>query len=149
MAATQEKTSKTTLAGWKKAKRHGVTLPSGVSVQVEIPNLPALIKTGQIPNDLVDLTIKAAQGDLIVDKELISQQADFTAKLVAITVKEPEITEDDVAELPYEDCELLVEVATRQRDLDAEGHHIGGLEKSADFRRFRGLDFGDTTLADL
>ena len=149
MATQTEKTSKTTLAGWKKAKRHAVTLPSGVQVQVEIPNLPALIKTGQIPNDLVDLTIKAAQGDLIVSKELIEQQADFTSKLVALTVKEPEITEDDVADLPYEDCELIVEVATRQRDLDAEGHHIGGLEKSADFRKFRGLDFGDAPLESL
>lgn len=149
MATQTEKTSKTTLAGWKKAKRHEVTLPSGVTVQVEIPNLPALIKTGQIPNDLVDLTIKAAQGDLVVSKELIEQQADFTAKLVTLTVKEPEVTDEDVADLPYEDCELLVEVATRQRDLDAEGHHIGGLEKSADFRKFRGLDFGDSPLESL
>lgn len=132
-------------AAWKTSKRHDVTLPSGVGVAIEIPNLPLLIKTGQLPNDLIDAAIGAIKRDEIT-AELINQQSDFYHKLVALTVKEPEITEADVADLPYEDVELIVEIATRNRDLDALGRHIAGLHKSSEWRHFRGLDYGDEAL---
>lgn len=132
-------TSKTkSAADWKKQRRHIITLPSGYQVAVEIPNLPMLVKTGQLPNALVAEALTNIQrGELTA--EVIAQQADFYEKLVAVTVKEPEITSEDVAELPFEDVELLVEIATRQRDLDAVGVHVGGLNTSKEWRRFRGL----------
>lgn len=142
MTAQKTTAKKTDLAAWKKAKRHNITLPSGVEVEVEIPNLPLLIKTGQFPNDLMEAAIGAIQRQEI-NKELIEQQADFYNKLVVLAVKSPEITEEDVAELPYEDVELIVEIATRNRDLDALGRHIAGLHRSAEWRTFRGLDYGD------
>lgn len=135
---TSRKASNTTAAAWKKAKRHTITLPSGVQVDVEVPNLPLLVKTGQLPNDLVSEAITSIQGGKLTP-ELISQQSDFYDKLVSITVKEPALTEEDVHDLPYEDIELIVEVATRQRDLDAVGRHIGGLHTSKEWRSFRGL----------
>ena len=49
-----KKVSKT---GWKNSRRHTITLPSSAEVDVEIPNLPQLIKTGQIPNNLVDAAL--------------------------------------------------------------------------------------------
>ncbi len=136
------------LAAWKKAKRHPVTLPSGFEVEIEIPNLPLLVKTGHFPNDLVDAAIGAIQRQEIT-KELVDQQSDFYHKLVALTVKSPEITEEDVVELPYEDIELLVELATRNRDVDALGRHIAGLHTSREWRKFRGLDYGDEDVAGL
>lgn len=142
--AAQKKTAN----AWKSAKRHPITLPSSFEVEIEVPNLPQLVKTGQLPNDLVAEALNTATtGNLT--PEIISSQAEFYNKLVALTVKEPEVTEEDVPELPFEDVEMIVEIATRQRDLDALYHHIGGLEKSAEWRKFRGLDYGDEDVAGL
>lgn len=138
---TPESTLKpTSLANWKKAKRHTVTLPSAAVVEVELPDLPSLVKEGAIPNELVDVAIGVAQGRKVT-REDVKEQATFYNKLCAITVKVPEVTEEMFAsgDLPAEDKEMLVELATRQRDLDALGHHLAGLEKSKDFRNFRGI----------
>jgi hypothetical protein len=75
--------------------------------------------------------------------DLIKQQREFTDVLTALTVVEPKLTESDIPDIPFEDKEFIVAVATRQRDLDAEGEHIAGLTQSDKFRRFRGLgEFG-------
>lgn len=137
-----------TAAAWKANAEHEVTLPSGVTVTIRIPNLPLLIKSGSFPNDLLDAAIGAVQRDQVT-KELINQQSDFYHKLVALTVVSPTVTEEDVAELPYEDVELIVEIATRNRDLDALGKHIAGLEKSASFRQFRQLEYFNEDVASL
>lgn len=127
-------------AAWKKAKRHIVTLPSGTTVAIELPDLPALVKAGSIPNELVDIAIGVAQGRKVT-RDDIEEQADFYNKLAAFTVKEPEVAEAEFAngDLPFEDKEMLVEFATRQRDLDAVGHHLAGLETVKEFRKFRGI----------
>lgn len=143
--STDEKTESTktgaerTVKAWKKARRHTVTLPSGFDVDIEIPNLQAMVKTGQIPNHLIDAAIGAIEQDKVTP-ELIKEQADFYQMLVVAMVKEPQLEPEDFDDLPYEDIELLVELGTRQRDLDAVGAHIGGLHKSSDFRKFRNLD---------
>jgi hypothetical protein len=129
-------------SAWKKAGVHEVTLPSGTEVTITIPNLPQMVKNGSIPNNLLDAAIGAIQKETIT-RELLAEQAEFFSLLVTTMVKEPSITADDVADLPYEDIELLVEIGTRQRDLDALGNHIAGLHRSAEWRRFRGLDYGD------
>lgn len=140
-----------TAAGWKSRRRHTISLPSGMEVEIEIPNLPVLVKTGQLPNDLVKDALGAIQGGTLT-VDTIKEQADFYGKLVAITVKEPVVTEDDVVgddPLPFEDIEMIVEIATRQRDLDAVGDHIGGLHTSKKWRTFRGLDHLDSNVAGL
>lgn len=131
------------LAKWKAAKSHTITLPSNTVIEIEIPDLPNLVKTGTIPNELIDVAIGVAQGKKIT-KQDIEQQADFYNKLCAITVKSPAVTEEDFAAgvIPFEDKEMIVEIATRQRDLDAVGHHLAGLEKVKDWRTFRGLSLG-------
>lgn len=132
------------LAGWKKNKVHTITLPSGSVVKMQIPDLPTLIKTEVIPNELVDVAIAVAKDDKEVTRDDIIKQADFYNRLASIAVVEPKVTEEDFASgsLPFEDKELIVEIATRQRDIDAIGHHIGGLEKVRDWRSFRGLSLG-------
>jgi hypothetical protein len=132
---------KKTISQWKANRRHAITLPSGFEVSIEIPNLAVLVKTGQLPNALVQQAIGAVQAGKLT-AEAIAEQADFYAKLVCATVKEPAVTEADVVgdePIPFEDIEMLVEIATRQRDLDALGHHIAGLHTSKDWRNFRGL----------
>jgi hypothetical protein len=130
----------TTLAAWKKAAVHDVTLASGVEVQIRIPNLPELVSSGDFPNHLVEVAISVATGETKVTGEEIKAQAEFYRELVSRTLITPAVGPDDVKELPFEDIELLASIATRQRDVDALGHHIAGLDKNEDWRKFRGLD---------
>ena len=135
------------VAGWKKAARHYPMLPSGVRVGIRIPDLPAMIEAGNIPQHLLDAALGVAKGgenDITVKQ--IAEQREFTDTLVKLTVVEPKLTDEDLADIPYEDKEFLVSVATRQRDLDAEGEHIGGLMQSEKFRKFRGLGEFDPTV---
>lgn len=139
-------------AAWKKAGTHTIRLHSGVYVDIRIPDLPALIEAGHIPQNLLDAALGAvgASGEESKPtKELIVQQREFTDKLVQLTVVNPELSDEDVKDVPYEDKELLVAIATRQRDFDAEYKHIGGLDTSDSFRRFRGLTAGDEDVEGL
>lgn len=138
----------TTAAAWKTAKRHTVTLPSSAVVEIEIPDLPQLVKAGQIPNELVEVAIGAAASNKVT-KEDVGLYADFANKLVSLTVVNPKVTEEEAAAaLPFEDKEMIVDFATRKIDMDAVGHHLGGLEKSKDFRSFRGIFRLDEDVAD-
>lgn len=149
MAQTQA--DKPNLATWKKNKTHYVTLPSSTVVGIQIPDLPTLVKTEVIPNDLVDIAIAVAEETKKVTRDDIIKQADFYNKLCALTVVEPKVTEEDFAsgDLPFEDKEMIVELATKQRDLDAIGHHIGGLEKVEDWKTFRKLAAQSTFMAGM
>lgn len=146
-------TQKTTKTSWKKAGIHeGITLPSGTVVSIRLPNLSLMIKTGQIPNTLVDAAMSLQNatnnGEATITQEMIEQQWDYSSFLVSKTVVEPEITQEEVAEIPAEDVEMLVEFATRQRDIDAVYRHISGLDKLESFRRFRGVSGGSEDLED-
>lgn len=145
-------TTKTTKASWKKAAIHeGVTLPSGTVVSIKLPNLGLLLKTGQIPNTLIDAAVKAQNASSEspeITREMIEEQWDFASFLVSRTVVEPEITQDEVDDIPAEDVEMLVEFATRQRDIDAVFRHIGGLDKLDSFREIRGVGSGSEDLED-
>lgn len=125
---------------WAQAAYHDVTLPSGSDVQIRIPDLPRMIETGEIPQHLLDAALGVANKPAATpSKELIVQQREFTDCLVKLTVTDPVLTPEDLPGIPYEDKEMIVEIATRQRDFDAEGNHIGGLDKSEKFRNFRGV----------
>ena len=146
-------TPKTTKTSWKKAAVHeGVTLPSGTVVSIKLPNLSLMLKTGQIPNTLVAAAVAMHQSGGSagpeVTQEMIEQQWDYASFLVAHTVVEPAITQDEVSEIPAEDIEMLVEFATRQRDIDAVFKHISGLDQLESFRRFRDLTSGLEGLED-
>ena len=147
-AASETTHAPTTLSGWKKAALHYPLCPSGVRVGIRIPDLPALIEAGDIPQHLLEAALGvASSGEPTKPSiELIKQQREFTDTLVQLTVVQPVLKEDDLADLPYEDKEFIVAIATRQRDIDAEGEHIAGLSKSERFRRFRGLGEFDPTL---
>lgn len=144
-AAGTKKAAGRTKEAWSAAKTHTVTLPSGFEIDMQIPNLPLLIKTGQIPNHLIDAALGAMQAEEIT-REMVEQQADFYDKLVAISVVDPIIAEEEVKDLPFEDVDLIVDLATRQRDVDAMGRHLGGLHKSEEWKSFRRGDSLDPAL---
>jgi len=139
---------KTSKASWKKSKVHeNITTPSGSVISLQIPNLPALVRAGQLPNHLIEVATGVSNGSTAITPELFGKQAEFTNKLVSLAVVDPELTEEEVEEVvPYEDQEFIVEIATRQRDLDAVGRHIGGLHTQDEFRKFRNLTIGDEGL---
>lgn len=142
MTATRKTAAKFDKATWKKARTHEVTLPSGVEVIIEVPNLAVLVKSGYLPNELVQAAIGTIQTGRLTE-EAIQEQPDFYSKIVTTTVKDPILDADDVIgadPIPFEDIEMIVEFATRQRDMDAVGHHLGGLHKVKDWRTFRGFD---------
>jgi hypothetical protein len=148
--AENDEQKPTSVAAWKKAAVHYPLLPSGVRVGIKIPDLPRLIEVGTIPQHLLEAAIGVASGQqALPTKELIVQQREFTDLTVQLTVTEPKLSEADVEGLPYEDKELIVALATRQRDIDAEGEHIAGLSTSEKFRRFRKLGEFDSPLGDL
>lgn len=139
-----------TTSGWKRAKTHTIRVPSGVFIEIIIPDIPDMIESGQFPQNLVDAALSMASREKQKPtKEMITQQKEYTNILVQRMVVNPKLTAEDVLELPYEDKEMLVEIASRVRDLDAEGHHIGGLHTSKDFRTFRGLGSFDEDVEDL
>jgi hypothetical protein len=124
---------------WKKAKVHeGITLPSGVKVDITIPNLTQMVATGALPNELTAVALRQQEADKI-DEDVLRETWKFVKHIVPVMLVNPKITEDDVEELPIEDLEMLASFATRQADLDAVGHHLGGLETSRSFRELRGL----------
>jgi hypothetical protein len=151
---------------WKGAAVHSITLPSGAKVDIKLPDLAQMIKGGQIPNELLEVAQKVGSGQSIgdalaseeqkeadkekgVSKELIGQISEFHAFLVASTVVEPVVTKEEALTpgfLPAEDLAVIVQFALRERDFDAVGHHLGGLETVPEFRQFRGLD---TSVADI
>lgn len=130
---------KATKAAWKKAAVHNVLLPSGVRVDVRVIDLPRMVETGVFPQHLLDVALKEASGkeEASPTPELIQQQREFTDLLVMASVVEPKLEQADMDDIPYEDKAMLVDLATRQRDYDAEGAQIAGLDSSARFRKFR------------
>lgn len=141
--------------GWKKAGVHTVTLPSGVAVSIRIPNLAQMAKAGELDNDLLQYAVPNLPTDDEEPtdeqkKENLTKLANFHAWLVSHTLVEPTLSPEEVIEtVPTPDLEVLVELASRRRDMDVTGHHIGGLEASAEFRRFRGIESGDEDILDV
>ena len=124
------------LEAWRGAGVHTVTLASNTQVKIKLPNLPALLKGGEIPNPLVEVALNFSGQAPKITPELIASQVDFSRFLISKTGVEPAITPDDVASLPYEDQEMLMEFATRQRDIDAAGRHMAGVEVADEFSTF-------------
>jgi hypothetical protein len=143
------KTKAASKDAWKQANVHtGVTLPSGTIVDITIPSLPRLIKSGQVPNHLIDIAVEQGSAEKI-DKEVLEQTWEFTKFIIPQMLVNPEITEDDVEDLPALDLELLIGFASRVTDLDAIGHQLGGLETQDSFRNVRGLDLTTSDLLNL
>lgn len=132
-------TKQLTVTEWVKQGEHEPLLPSGFRPKIRIPDLAALIEAGEIPQHLLETALGIVAGEEKPSVELVKNQREFTDKVVQITVVEPALDDATVRQIPFEDKDMIVAFATRQRDLDAEGEHLAGLTKSEKFRRFRRL----------
>lgn len=146
-AETPTSTGSSKLSAWKRAAGPAqVTLPSGTKVGIVIPDLPEMLRAGHVPNELVKFaqdTQEAIKGVEEFDLEKITEATDFMRFMVAATVRDPDISPDDVPDLPTLDRDMILEFAMRQRDVDAVGHQLHGLELVAEWRRFRRGPAGD------
>lgn len=149
-----EETKPVSLAQWERAGTHTITLHSGAVVRIKLPDIAELIESGVIPQHLLETATRvasAAQSGVIpeVTKEQVVQQKEFVNAVTIASLVEPKVTDETVTKVPVEDRELITQIATRSRDLDAVGDHIGGLHKVEKWRRFRGLGEFDTSMADF
>lgn len=148
--------------GWAKLAVHTVTLPSRARVKVRIPDLSLLIAHDAIPENLRGAALQKLMQDFAelqqpaapaegeqaerpsIDKEKIQQLASLHFFLVSEMLVEPKLTAGELeqAGLPNEDLELLVQLATRDRDTDALGVVLGvvPLSRFARFREHHGCD---------
>lgn len=119
-----------------RAIHRGVTLPSGAIVSVRLPNLSQMIKSGALPNDLVEAALKTQNTDQVT-REMIEENWDYTEFILPKILVDPEITAEDVKDLDVLDVELLSNLAARRTDTDAIGRQLGGLDTQESFREFR------------
>lgn len=136
-----------TLAGLKKRAVHeDVTLPSGAVVDIKLPNLPSMVESGAIPNDLIESAL-AQQSAEKLTVDILKHTWDWTVFIIPRMLVTPKINTDrdaakiadDVREIDAADTQLLLDFAARRTDMDAVGHQLGGLETQRSFREHRGI----------
>lgn len=142
------------LDAWAQAGVHNIMLPTGVRVDVRIPDLAAIIEGGELPQNLLDAALSAASQQNEPDAKKVSvediaREREFTDFLVSKTLVKPEVSPDQARQIPTEDREMIASIALRLRDMDAEYKTLGGLEKSENFRKVRKLGEFDTPVEGL
>jgi hypothetical protein len=152
MAATLEAQKRRSLADWKRRGVYDVTLPSGMEVSIRYPDLMMMATSDAMPERLRALAVKQARGDTLADDappspeqeeersreelKMLEEMREFLHHLVVAMVTEPELSYEDVADLPPEDRDMLIAIAQRERDTDAKGRLLGVVPLNA-FDRFR------------
>lgn len=144
-----------TKSAWGKKAVHVVTCPSGMEVKIRIPNLGLMLEGDALPQTLRNAALqelvnpvsgrvaRAAEAAGTADAQPQVTLDDVTELyhlhqwLVVNTVIEPELTIEDLPGLPQEDLEMLTQIATRERTVDAAGRPLGTepLSRWVTFRR--------------
>lgn len=141
------------LADWRKAAAHTIQLPSSTWVKIRIPDLSTLVARNLVPDTLKRIAAQAFLRDVKLETgveeaplniETLGQLADLNYWLVSWMLVEPEVSAEDVRDLPAEDLELLVSIAQRETDVDARGVPLGVVPLA----RFRGAGVDDRLGAD-
>jgi hypothetical protein len=130
---------KRSVGDWIQAAEHEPLCPSGFRPKIRIPDLAALIESGEIPQHLLEVAIGVATGDTKPSVDLVKQQREFTDKLVQHMVVEPTLDAETVAQIPFEDKDFLVALARASATSTRRASTSPGLSKSEKFRRFRRL----------
>lgn len=128
------------LARWKrKGQAQEITLHSGEKVKIKIPDVPEMLRAGEVPNELI-AAVQEARDDTSAggfDLDKVKEATDYMRWLVSVTVTDPVLTPEDVPELPVLDRDMILEFALRQRDRDSVGHQLYGMEKVSEWKSFR------------
>jgi hypothetical protein len=142
-----------TLEQWAQAALHTVTCPSGAQVKVRIPDLATLLAGDAVPehlrvvafqkisDELSEALIEKGEGENAqprISQEVMNAAVELHRWVVIQSVVEPKLTVETLELVPAEDIEFLAEIATRERDTDALGVHLGvaPLSRFDTFRHF-------------
>lgn len=153
-------------AGWRKANDAGphlVTLPSGATVRIIIPDENVLLANGRLPDQLREtallcaahpdggegfmheLSVAAAIEDerRAAVRSFIEDGLELRNHLVAAMLVEPEVTPEEVArgDFPELDVRMLLEFAERRRNVDAAGNLVP-VVVAREWLRVRDLEAG-------
>lgn len=146
------------LSAWKGRANHTITLPSGAVVVIRMPNLATLIRNDQLPEALRAAALRQAFDDLETvepmgaeatteeqRKKLLDERYKATKEMIDLQdglivemMVDPPLTLEEVQLIPAEDRDMLIEIAQRDRFVDALGVRLGVAPLSA-FREFREL----------
>lgn len=126
-------TEPATLSSWKqRAILHGVTLPSGMVVDVRQLTLETHLTYGKTPDALRLVSIRDLRSKLNSEEISQADRSTSLAEYVAYTrpllvemLVSPTITEDELSELPEPDIEMLLSIANRAITEDAAGRALG------------------------
>lgn len=142
----------TTLSSWKKTGViRGVTLPSGTIVDLRPLSLETHLTFGRTPDALRVIAIsdvRAKLGNRDISNEeradALAQHVAHQRPLLVEMIVSPEVTEDDLAELPEQDIEWLIAFSNRAVTEDAAGRALGvePLNRWATFRHEHGCEDG-------
>jgi hypothetical protein len=110
-------------------------------VIVRIPNIMDLVRAGKVPADLLEVASREAldqplfqQGangesaggfDVDAAVAMIKSAGEFQQFLVSQMLIEPELTVDELVDVPPEDLDYLIQIADRRTDVDAKGVRLG------------------------
>lgn len=145
-------TGPSTLSQWADHGTHVAQLYSGAWVKFRFPDLSQLAGAGRVPEALKAIALQRIAGELklllepgvdlavdepaSIDEPKLRENAQLNHWLVSVMLVEPAVTPEQVAGLPHEDVELLLALATRDRDTDARGV-VMGVTPLSRFARFR------------
>lgn len=142
----------TTLAGWKKTGvLRGVVLPSGAIVDLRPLSLETHLTFGKTPDALrviaiSDVRAKLGNRDISNDEraDALAEHVAYQRPLLVEMIVEPQITEDDLADLPEQDVEWLIAFSNRAVTEDAAGRVLGvePLNRWSTFRHEHGCEDG-------
>lgn len=161
----------TSVEQWKQKGVHQATLTTGAEVSIRIPNLAQLVKHDAIPESLRAAALREISTDGMHDHATLTREEvgalyQLYEFLVVEMLVDPKLAppvfemhpkeegseelvevcvdRGDVEHLPAEDLDLLIALATRQRNTDALGRVLGvmPLSRLATFREEHGCDPG-------
>lgn len=153
------------LAGWRD-RRHTITCPSGQKLRIRIPGVETILQHGDLPETLLEIALLevtrddgaagaiAEQLPSLTSEEKLKRLAEFSAfqrELVRAAVVAVDgnggwvdvtLSDDDLAQLPDADVEMIAMIVLRLRVQDARGVTIGvePLDRWAQFHKSHGLD---------
>jgi len=111
---TEPKSKATPATGWKRAEPEAVKLPSGNTAMLRRPNMYVLIKTGQVPDEMM----RMLEGDDTLSFEEKQRAIEWQ---VSVAFVEPEVVmgEAEGEKLSIDDIE--------DRDKSAVLEYVGGI----------------------
>lgn len=108
----------TDVSTWKAKSVMRITLPSGVDVDIRIPNLANILMSGELPNNLREIALAELSGKTKTEltEDHLRANAQFVRHLVIATVVNPKLEDADLDDLPQSDIDVLAAIANREVD---------------------------------